>query len=229
MKCQYCDRTAKNLNSHRQHEIRCRNNPNKINIEYLSNRTIKYKIVIPITPCIHCGKTYSTSIGLSNHKIRCPKNPHRVIQELTPEARQRLIEINQGKTWSDEKKANHSRVMKNAVRGNPESYTSSNRGRTRQIIVDGIKFQGRWEVDFYLWAKSQGLNPRRPTESFTYEWNGTRSYFPDFYIESLDLYVEVKGYETDRDRAKWLTFPKKLRIIKSLEIKQIRQGTFVGL
>ena len=43
------------------------------------------------------------------------------------------------------------------------------------------------------------------------------------------LVKEVKGYETVRDRAKWLTFPKKLRIIKEEEIKQIRQGCFVGL
>jgi hypothetical protein len=123
----------------------------------------------------------------------------------------------------------HRYSMKRAVENNPESYSSSNRGRTKQIIIDGIKLQGQWEVDFYNWAKNQGLEPKRPAESFTYEWNGTRSYFPDFYIESLDMYVEVKGYETDRDRAKWLTFPKKLRIIKEEEIKQIRQGCFVGL
>lgn len=132
--------------------------------------------------------------------------------------------------WSNpDNKIKHSTAMKKAVENNPESYSSSNRGRTKQIIVDGIKLQGQWEVDFYQWAKNQGLHPKRPTESFPYEWNGTRSYFPDFYIESLDMYIEVKGYETDRDRAKWLTFPKKLRIIKEAEIKQIKQGCFVGL
>lgn len=66
-------------------------------------------------------------------------------------------------------------------------------------------------------------------QGFTYTWNGERTYFPDFYIESLDLYVEVKGYETDRDRAKWLHFPKKLCIIKAAEIKKIRQGSFATL
>lgn len=119
--------------------------------------------------------------------------------------------------------------MKRAVLNNPESYSSSNRGRAKQIIVDGIKLIGQWEVDFYLWAKGQGLKPKRPTEAFKYEWNGSRWYHPDFYIESLDLYIEVKGYETDRDRAKWLHFPKKLRIIKKEEIKQIRNNTFEGL
>ena len=112
---------------------------------------------------------------------------------------------------------------------NTNSNTSSNRGRTRQIIVDGIKLQGQWEVDFYLWAKQNGLDPQRPAAGFEYEWNGQRTYYPDFYIESLDLYVEVKGYETDRDRAKWSQFPKKLCIIKEKEIKQIRQGCFVDL
>jgi hypothetical protein len=43
------------------------------------------------------------------------------------------------------------------------------------------------------------------------------------------MYIEVKGYETDRDRAKWLQFPKNLRIIKETEIKQIRQGCFMDL
>ena len=71
--------------------------------------------------------------------------------------------------------------------------------------------------------------PTRPTKGFKYEWNGARTYYPDFYIESKNLYVEVNGYETDRDRSKWLQFPEKLCIIKEKEIKQIREGCFVGL
>jgi hypothetical protein len=119
--------------------------------------------------------------------------------------------------------------MRRAVVEYPEAYNSGNRGRTRQIIIDNIKLQGQWEVDFYLWAKENGLNPQRPTEGFKYEWNGIRTYYPDFYIPGMDLYIEVKGYETDRDRAKWLQFPKKLRIIKENEILQIRKNCFRGL
>lgn len=119
--------------------------------------------------------------------------------------------------------------MKLAVLASPESYSSANRGRTKQITVDGIKLQGMWEVDFYRWAKHAGLNPKRPTSSFPYKWNGDRMYHPDFYIESLDLYVEVKGYETDRDRAKWRDFPHQLRIVRKLEISQIRNGSFTLL
>jgi len=231
MICQYCSKPAKSLNSKRQHEIRCKSNPTRLDMSY-NKFNLKNPTILP-TPCVHCEKIYETKIALSNHTRRCPKNPNRVMETLTPEGREKIRQstIEQNKTqWQNpiilEK---HRCSMKRAVENNPESYSSSNRGRTKQIIVDGIKLQGQWEVDFYNWAKTQGLNPKRPTESFTYEWNGSRSYFPDFYIESLDMYVEVKGYETDRDRAKWLTFPKKLRIIKEAEIKQIRQGCFVGL
>jgi len=125
-----------------------------------------------------------------------------------------------------ENKDKHSASMKQAVEKFPESYSSSNRGRTKQIIIDGIKFQGQWEVDFYLWAKKKGLEPERPSVGFKYTWNGIRTYFPDFYIPSLDTYVEIKGYETERDQAKWLTFPKKLIIIKKKEINEIRKDKF---
>ena len=148
---------------------------------------------------------------------------------ISEETREKYRVNNKKRVWTAEKREKHSEAMLQAVKDHPESYTSSNRGRTKQFVVDGIKLLGKWEVDFYIWAKEAGLNPKRPIECFPYEWNGTRSYFPDFYIESLDLYVEVKGYETERDRAKWLAFPKKLRIIKRVDIKEIREKSFKGL
>jgi len=129
--------------------------------------------------------------------------------------------------WSNpDNKIKQSISMKRAVEKFPESYSSSNRGRTKQITIDGIKLQGKWELDFYIWAKAEGLSPERPSVGFEYTWNGDRTYFPDFYLPSLDLYVEVKGYETERDTAKWVQFPKKLYIIKAKEIKEIRKGIF---
>jgi len=204
MICQYCSKPAKSLNSKVQHEIRCKDNPDGVKVKPSYGMLGKK------------GANQYTYGALMSTKTKSKISKTTTLQNI--------------KRWSDpENKIKQSIAMKKAVENNPESYSSSNRGRTKQIIVDGIKLQGQWEVDFYHWAKNQGLQPIRPAESFTYEWNGTRSYFPDFYIESLDMYVEVKGYETDRDRAKWLTFPKKLRIIKEAEIKQIRQGCFVGL
>jgi hypothetical protein len=183
--------------------------------------------------CSHCSKEFTNKIGFSNHVRRCPKNPNRIHEGLTDAGREKIRQatIAQNKIkWQDPViREKHKASMKRAVQNNPESYSSSNRGRTKQIIVDGIKLQGQWEVDFYTWAKEKGLNPQRPTKAFKYTWNGERWYHPDFYIKSLDMYVEIKGYETERDRAKWLQFPEKLCIIKEREIKQIRKNSFKGL
>ena len=72
--------------------------------------------------------------------------------------------------------------------------------------------------------------------AFSVTLSGTRGLFigdscsslPVFSLpSSSDPYVEVKGYETDRDKAKWNQFPKKLLIIKKNEINAIRKGSFV--
>ena len=116
--------------------------------------------------------------------------------------------------------------MRKAVLEHPEAYTSSNRGRVKQVEIDGIKLHGKWELSFYQWAKEKELNPQRCLNSFPYEWNGSRSYFPDFYLPSLNTYIEVKGYETERDLAKWSQFPEKLIVIRKKEIEEIKKGTY---
>ena len=183
--------------------------------------------------CNFCSKEYISKIGLSNHQTRCPENPDRRIQALTEDGRRRLSEkirkSNLARNNDPEFKERHRKAMQEAVRKYPESYTSSNRGRTKQIIHDGIKFQGKWELEFYNWCVTNHIVVVRSNEWFEYEWNGERKYFPDFYLPEKDLYVEIKGYETDRDKAKWASFPKQLKIIRKTDIDAIRSGCFVGL
>lgn len=204
MFCQYCNRIAESIRSNQQHEIRCKKNPSGVQVK--------------------------PSYGMLGKK---GANQYTYGAEMTAETKKKISKTStdwNNKRWSNpENRIKHSLIMKKAVENNPEAYTSANRGRTKQIIIDGIKLQGKWEVDFYNWAKENNLNPIRPTKGFKYEWNGERTYYPDFYIESKNLYVEVKGYETERDRSKWLQFPEKLCIIKETEIKKIRQGCFEGL
>ena len=210
IQCKFCDRQFVSIKGTASHQRYCNDNPNKL------------------TRAPNKGNT-----GMpGRNQYSKARDEGRPIPKQTAESKAKSFatKIKNGTlTHTEEAKQKISAAMKKAVLENPESYSSSNRGRTRQIIVDGIKLQGQWEVDFYLWAKSAGLAPERPKEGFPYVWNGLRTYFPDFYLPGLDLYVEVKGYETDRDRSKWLQFPKKLRIIKAAEIKQIRKNCFVGL
>lgn len=46
-----------------------------------------------------------------------------------------------------------------------------------------------------------------------------------FYLPELDLYIEVKGYERERDLAKWKVVPN-LRVFKLKEINAIKNNTF---
>lgn len=183
--------------------------------------------------CNFCNKEYLNKSGFSNHIRRCPANPDRIHEGLTDAGRERIrVASISGnlKKWNDPLfREKHREAMKKAVENHPESYTSSNRGRTKQIIYDNIKFQGRWELEFYMHCKTNNILIERSNEWFPYEWNGTRKYFPDFYLPEKNLYVEVKGYETDRDRAKWQAFPKRLKIITKEDIIAIRQKIFTGL
>jgi len=207
LNCQYCNNLRKNANSLRQHEVRCQQNPNKI--KFISNFNIK-------------GKknsnqfTKAKELGLSSPIV-------------TKETITKSIETkrkNGTLKKTKEQRNNTSIAMKRAVVNNPTSYTKSNRGRAKHIVYNGIDFIGQWEVDFYKWALIEDLNPQRPTEGFRYVWNGERLYYPDFYLPILNLYVEVKGYETDRDFAKWNAFTEKLSIVKKNEITEIRNGSF---
>lgn len=133
---------------------------------------------------------------------------------------------NMKKWWTDERKEIQSKIMRNITKSNPLSYRGRNRGRVKQFIIDGIRMTGTWEVEFYRWAKEKNLDPQQCVQGFLYSFNGDRTYYPDFWIPSLDIYIEVKGFETEKDRAKWSQFPEKLMIIRKKEIDQIKRGSF---
>lgn len=171
------------------------------------------------------------------HKGGRDEAEHMTLESMTDEERQkyqmrqernRKRSLKLAPKMSEEKRKRISEMMKKRIAENPDAFMGGHRGRVKQIIVDGVKLQGKWEVEFYKWAKLNGYNPQRCMKGFSYEWNGTRTYFPDFYIESLNLYVEVKGYVRERDLAKWEQFPEKLFVIKNKEINQIKNGTFEG-
>lgn len=192
--------------------------------------------------CAFCLREFETYNGCNTHMRVCNDNPNRCsppmlgkkganqaikarsegrVYSMPHETRKKISVTNSNRTWSDERKQQHSDIMKAVVSNHPESYTSSNRGRVREIIIDGIKCQGQWEVDFYLWCKETGILVERCDRWFEYNWKGIRKYNPDFYLPEHDLYVEIKGYETERDREKWKVVSN-LVVIKEREIKLIR-------
>lgn len=198
--CNFCHKECKSNNSKSQHELYCNFNPNK------KQKVPSYGML---------GKKGS------NQFIKGTAKP------MTEEGREIIRKVNQSRPWAVKDRLKHSESMKRAVDNNPESYLSSNRGRVKQIIFDGIKFHGNWELDFYKWCVKKNIQCTRNSQGFEYEWNGIRTYYPDFYLPEKGVYVEVKGYKTERDSAKWKCFPEKLLIVQKQDIIDIRNNVYI--
>lgn len=209
--CSFCNKQCKNDNSLKQHSIRCKNNPAKIEIApksekwYNTMNNRKGKGANQYTKARENGEEYITS----------------------EEVKQKLRQANIGKKHSQETKEKISRGIRAAILNNPESYTSNNVcGRVKIQEYNGEKFHGSWEIEFAKWLDYNKIKWVRKVNPFNYYWNSSwHMYFPDFYLPELDLYVEVKGYETDRDREKWKVVPN-LLLIKNKEIQEIKQNTY---
>ena len=147
-------------------------------------------------------------------------------KKMTEETKKKLSDASKKQVWSEERRRLHSERMKQVVASNPESYSSGNRGRVKRIEYDGIQFQGKWELYFYQWCKRNNVAIEKCNEWFEYQWNGTRKYFPDFTLPEYETYVEVKGYKTERDDAKWSQFNKKLLIVDKKDIPKLLNDTY---
>lgn len=202
--------------------------------------------------CEFCGKICKNSNSLSNHKVRCDLNPNKIITIWDESMRQKQSDImklkhnNSNRVWSkntlkklseksknfnekywtEEVRDSHSQLMKKIVSENPKSYSTNNVcGRTKSVDYNGFKLNGSWELEVAKWLDSNNIKWTNEVNGFEYEWKGKRLYYPDFYLPDLDLYIEVKGFERERDRIKWKSIPN-LIIIKEKEIKKIKENNF---
>lgn len=201
MYCKYCNKLCKNLNSLHQHEIRCSENPNKIRTKQSDSNKIKI----------------SKSMKL-NHN-----NSNRIWKEETLEKLKiSSTEINR-KYWTEEKRKEHSDLMKKIVKVNPDSYSTKNvSGRVKNFIYNNTVLKGSWEVKIAELLDDNDIVWTNKITPIPYLWeNNWHLYFPDFYLPDFDLYIEVKGYQRERDTIKWSFVKKPLLIIKKLEIKTL--------
>jgi hypothetical protein len=100
----------------------------------------------------------------------------------------------------------------------------ANAGRCKSIthispIAGEVKLNGSWEQKYAFWLDENNIKWIRNTKSFPYEFEGkVRKYYPDFYLVDENRYIEIKGYETDKDRAKWSQFKNTLTVLKRNEL-----------
>lgn len=200
-----------------------------------------YKRLYPVRICDFCEQEYKQT----NHKTFCDKNPNRKIRItsnqhikakdrgekiiISEETRQKLSKAGIGRKHTEEGLSKIRKGVQRAVKENPDSYAGGyNRGRVKSLTCsNGFTVLGKWEQTFVEFCLSNNIEIQQPNTGFSYEWNGSRTYFPDFYLPQSDQWVEIKGYETERDRAKWdsmINFHKKnLIVIKQKEMKNLNE------
>ena len=97
--------------------------------------------------------------------------------------------------------------------------------RSEYERADGaiVEMDSTWEVVMATKLDELGINwIRDPSMKLQYVTRGgrKRNYIPDFYLPDYDLYIEVKGYWTDRARHKMKDIikrnPGKICILESL-------------
>ena len=162
--------------------------------------------------CIKCGKRCFSFSSLTQHEIRCSgttPSSNRVCEKcgaaFYSKRKRKCCSDACARIKSDAQKKALSDSMKLAVKNNPESYAGGyNRGRVKSFIcTNGFKVLGAWEREFVEFCLSNHILVEQPNTGFSYQWNGERTYFPDFYLPETDQWVEIKGLQTERDKSKW--------------------------
>ncbi len=143
----------------------------------------KLKYLQDPNACVVCG----TSLSFKNRKRKtCSETCRRVL-------------IGQATARSAEKHGGNNNLL--GVRG------TAKYGTYKGYICDSS-----YELAFVIYCLDHNILLSRNSASFSYTFNGEcHNYFPDFIING-NTYVEIKGYTTEQDRAKWSAFPKDLQL-----------------
>ena len=171
--CRYCNKECHNLNSLKQHESRCKENPNRRCIENLSNRNWAKGLTADTDErvrkfAISIKKYYETHPGTFTGKKHSKETKARIAEKMT--------------------EYNHS---------NNRRHSHGKHG-----YFDGVYFMSTWELAYYIFSKEHNHNIIRCSERFRYELHGKHHYYTPDFIED-GYFVEVKGWETELDKLKY--------------------------
>ena len=108
------------------------------------------------------------------------------------------------------------------MRGKTGGYRKE-AGKGKMGWYKGYFCNSSWELAWVIYNLDHGVVFTRNLQSFPYTFDGRQyKYYPDFKLEG-DQYVEIKGWITNKDLAKFSQFPHQLTIVGKPEIKSILQ------
>lgn len=191
--CSFCNRLCKNLNSYRQHTMRCPKNPNRDE----KFCTSYFKGHVGWNRGLTADTNESVRKGRDNLKLYYTTNPGTFKGLHHTELSKQKISISQTE-------ADHSFQNR---------YSHGKKG-----YYDNILFMSTYELSYYIYMRDSGHDIRRCDERFVYydDSNKKHYYNPDFIVD--DYIVEIKGYERPVDCIKYKAVPN----LKVLYFDQIK-------
>lgn len=98
----------------------------------------------------------------------------------------------------------------------------------KKYTYNGIKFDSTWEIVYYEYLKRHDIPFEfQPKSNFTYQAEGkTHNYYPDFFLPTINKYIEIKDERTFKKYLKEnavfakhseIAMQSKLRMVKELE------------
>jgi hypothetical protein len=198
--------------------------------------------------CSYCKKEVS-KLGISAHERYCQANPNRLTKGLggrkkgttpwnkgiktgkNPKISQALTGKSNGRALTPESEELRRNKISESMKANPLAgglRIGSGRGIKGwydSSIAGSVYLRSSYEFRVAEYFDSKNINWRANTEAFNYMFNGeAHKYYPDFYLIDLDCYVEVKGFKTKKDQAKWENFPNKLVVLYENDIRHLEIG-----
>lgn len=204
--CNFCDKECKSKKALIAHECVCPKNPNR--------KTFNRK----------WSEEKKAAWAKKCQETKCNYVP------WTLERRQRASIISKEANlayWTEEARYTQSVRMKQVVLENSDSYSKNNvSGRVKMFEVQSTtgltKVKGKWELAVANWLNKHNIEWTNDITPYKYFWNeGWHLYFPDFLITKYNLLLEVKGFETERDRCKWQAVSTPLKVIRKADITNL--------
>lgn len=191
------------------------------------NRKV-YKLI-----CINCGSVYELELTRSRiEKERYRKHCTQSCANMHPaseEKKQKLSIACHGRAASEEKellrrKKISETAKKNKKSGGYRKGSGIGRGGWHDSPIAGkVYLDSTWELSYAKFLDESSIQWKRNTQRFAYQYNGELHYYiPDFFLVEKELFIEVKGYETAVDRAKWKQFPHKLQVIRESDLRELK-------
>jgi hypothetical protein len=206
--CKFCSIERKNPNSRRNHERLCKMNPERQTTYLQDNPHI---LRDRVQRGVHSNQyTKARMLGLP-------------IPEVSAETRKRIGDNNRKR--SPELLAQIAKSVSNTVKRKvAEGTWHTSLAKKMHHNYKGIDLHGTWELKYAQWLDAKGIVWERCKTQFTYTFeDAQRRYTPDFYLVESDTYIEIKGYATAKDAAKWSQIPAgiKLQVLKEQDLKDM--------